>query len=78
MLIFPITYLYFLRKIREHTEVGSLFAINILKVYRSYLYIRRTEGKQPGILFYVHLVSIIVGLVLSYFYAGESISLLGR
>ena len=75
---YPITYLYFLRKIREHTEVSSLFAINFVKVYRSYLYIRKTEGKQPGVLFYIHLVSIIVASVLNFFYAGESINLLGR
>jgi hypothetical protein len=74
---YAITYLYFLRKIREHTEVSSLFAINFIKVYRSYLYIRKTEGKQPGVLFYIHFISIIITLILGYIYEGESINLIG-
>ncbi len=74
---YAIIYLYFLRKIRDYSEVDSFFALNFIKVYRGYLYTRKIDGKSPGLLFYLHFVFIIITLVLGYHFEGQQLIEIG-
>ena len=75
---FALIYLFFLKTIRDNKSpdivVDNFFALNFIRVYSSYLKIRRLNNQSAGFLFYLHFLFIILTLILGYIFNGEEIS----
>ena len=66
-------YLYFIFVIRRYFSktsetIDNFFVLNFIKVYKSYLKVRRLKGLKPGFLFYLHFILLTSTIVLGYFY----------
>jgi hypothetical protein len=66
-------YLYFIFIIRSYFSktsetIDNFFVLNFIKVYKSYLEVRRLNGLKAGFLFYLHFILLAATIVLGYFY----------
>ena len=64
------TYLGFVSYIRKHddkkTTNDNLFLINFIKIYYTYIKIRKRNGIGIGVMFFVHIVSLVSTFIFIY------------
>lgn len=70
-----ISYLYFIKYIRIHSDdlIDNLNVINFIVIYKKYILLKKNETGAIGPVFYLHLISILIVLVLGYYMDGTNI-----
>ena len=71
-----ISYLYFIQYIRKYSNkhgfaYDNFFILNLYKVYKKYIEIRKYNNKKPWFLLSLHFIFITVTLILGYFLEGK-------
>jgi len=59
-----LTYLYLLEEIRQlnedDVEIGNLFVLNFVRVYKTYLKLKRKNSQSIGKVFYLHFIFLAI------------------
>jgi hypothetical protein len=68
---FGISYLLMVKQIRSahaegSSEVDNFFVLNLFKVYRSYIRIKRGGKDGLGFVFYLHIICFVAANILIY------------
>lgn len=74
------TYIYLLKKIREEKDdlgvsIDNYFVLKFWNVYKAYSELRKRKNLHIGVLFYIHIISLITMIVLAYYLDGKKVML---
>ena len=73
-----VPYLLFINVIRNNekllrVKVNSFLVVNFFKIYACYIKFKRAKSEPIGPIFFLHIISVLVALVLGYYLQREGV-----